>query len=1618
MGTAANLRLAALASQGSYAALLQELPILEELVRLETGTFTPLQARRSFVVDPTDASSEKLERIDHLPNDPTGLSATLFLNRADGKHYLAIRGTDDAQDRLEDARLAVTGWAGTQFLSLYRYYRRLTTPAGEQVAYSAEERALLQRLNAAVPGLPFQLGALLSDVQLSAALSSDRGVARLDGTPGSVLIPGAPVSAVGHSLGGHLAILFGRAFPFVAENIYTFNAPGIAPWGDVLLTSAGLAASDPAKVVHVVAGFGTDFASLYGTRPGQTLRVFNESGGAAHNHSIIPIADSLALYELLEALNPAFPLRNEEISALLAAASVKPEASLEAALDVLRRVIAGATDATPIAADRFDVGARDEFYKRLYALRDGYADGRDWAISSLAGVAAGTIAFRAQLVPAYRYALAHLDPLAALGAARAQTEAPPRYDPVTGAGAVSDRWLEARAEMLARLLEARTADRPYGLSGGRENLLFVDLGRGERFAALTASLAAGAESFRHSEATLNAYLDGLVYGSKTVFGADDAARPDTIEGSDGADRLFGAGGDDVLRGGSGDDQLEGGAGEDRLEGGSGNDVLLGGPGRDVLEGGMGFDAYELAQVLEADRIRDEDGAGAILAAGTPLTGGTRGADEMFRSADGSRRFELIGDLLRVDGVLEIEDFENGDLGIWLSQVPSATSEAPQVASMLLGDLRILDGNPGTPTIIDPAGDGYGNVLRSEIAFPEHFDIFFGQPGNTRIETADGPDFVEEWHDGDDWIVLGVGRDFGFGGEGNDRIEGGPDKDFLLGGRGDDALYAETGASDAEGPPPAATLPALEYSVEFVSGGEGHDLLVGTPARDYLEGGAGDDQIVGGAGDDTLLGDGRGISEHVAAEAYDNAARDFGLGTLALDDTGIYPGDPEGPTLWQWSFTAELARVAAGGAPAEYWDSSDAGRDTIYAGSGDDRVAAGGADDLVYGGTGEDWLEGGRGADELFGEDDDDRLYGEGLEGAAFASANPEQIGGNDRLFGGAGDDQLYGQAGDDLLSGDSGDDQLFGGEGDDTLLGGAGSDQLRGGPGRDLLDGGRGNDLLFGDVEDVYLLGRGRGSDRVVFEPGTSPGGAIQADAGVAAEEIETWFDGTDTNVGIRGTADRLAFAGPPGGLGNLSAELVARLVPIEQSHFAGHRYGTDGDDIDFGTSGSDIFVGSPGNDSYAGAGGDDQYFFGPAQGTDRLMEGFSFSLAPPGSPFSSFDVVTILDTPASAISVHASGNDVLLRWPGTEVRLVDQLLPSHGVERVRIPGEAEWDAAELFARAQPLAAPEATQVGAPLGFATATVDVPFEYELPAEAFIVPETGELPTLALVGAPGDAVPVWLQFDAGTGRLSGTPAESDIGVSVVLVAASLSAASGAVSPIAIWVEPGAPAAPAEPATPPPAESTPTADAEPPSLPAASQAPLTNEFAGTGPAAASVATPLEVAGLVPAFEPVGVEAQRRELVSPPAAASGAFAITETASSLPLSGPEAIFEAIEARLDVPVQPMRTASFIERYAEAIEAFEARRRAREVPAEEELSPEEIGRYNEALHAWLDRDAERLAAGRAEEGFDWAPDRFFSIYAGVRDLHAEPETLARPGLQGAIRSLDPPGLREGLRDLSL
>ncbi len=150
-----------------------------------------------------------------------------------------------------------------------------------------------------------------------------------------------------------------------------------------------------------------------------------------------------------------------------------------------------------------------------------------------------------------------------------------------------------------------------------------------------------------------------VLDSQQMRGNEEVAR---------ADLLMGDGGSDVLRGHLGDDVLIGGQGSDRLEGGQGHDSY-------VVDGG--------------DTVFDSDGRGELYWGTQRLAGGTRTEHDpagTYHSQDGRFVYRWESGNLSITDTranddasrqpVMVDNFQNGNLGITLSDSPRAELDTP------------------------------------------------------------------------------------------------------------------------------------------------------------------------------------------------------------------------------------------------------------------------------------------------------------------------------------------------------------------------------------------------------------------------------------------------------------------------------------------------------------------------------------------------------------------------------------------------------------------------------------------------------------------------------------------------------------------------------------------------------------------------------------------------------------------------------------------------------------------------------------------------------------------------------------------------------------------------------
>lgn len=1249
-------------SQASYAYFSQsdllgfggkDTMIWEKLKASGKGDFTAIEAKEFTL------RYELLHQ--YVPNGySNGFSATLFRDKANGgRLVLAFRGTEVPADAindllLTDLRIGIDGYASPQALEEYRYIKRLMTASDQKVRYTAAEMQNLKSIFMdALPTAQTSYEVSFYEQQWSkyaALLVNDSGIDAGQGASQALLASGSPIDLVGHSLGGHLAMLADRLFPQLnVQNIVTLNAPGFFVNAEGVLSQFSSGWHE-AKIFRMEAS--GDGVSKIGTKfPGVFALIGQENANGpiaaiSTNHSSVNSTDGLKLTELLGMMDSSIMADARVAKPLMDAAASIPGQSYERLLDSVRKIVLGNgyTADTPMAIGAKIADFRGIFYQNVNDLAGKITSNISGKITiSLSSASLDSIArsdFSAflslyNLSPIYLKAngISQDNLNAALGAANSDLYAKWQADNqltaeqrTAGEANFSDLYLHDRAAMLAWVVRGNTNDtRRLSSDQSFDNWTFTDV--------------AAKESFNVGG------IDTAVVTRQVYFGDNNA---NSFSGGGMNDYLYGGGGNDAINGGKGSDHIEGGIGNDTLIGGEGvdriyggieDDKLNGGKGNDILYGGAGFDTYIYNIGDGTDTIIDSDKKGRIIV--------TRDADfiptnTLYRSGtsniwtDASGKVRITHNspwkiILDDGGTIELgEDFQDGDFGIHLKESLSITS-----ANTITGDLA-----PSNPS--DPQYDHLGNVItdpnrpdpgRSDILYDSAAnDLIRGERGNDAIGSFNGGDDILEGGAGNDVILDnagdnqlfgeaygemtnlvsagetatgtnakgdlisgGSGSDYVYGSNRNDALFGGEGTDLLSAGGGDDVIDGDRRVSAAllswgmtvQNSPDAALGVAFDNIALVESTAGGADNIYGGSGNDFIYAGGGDDNVDGGIGNDIVYGEG-GNDAITGGSGNDilNGDADW-LAAGSHGDDYIDGGDGDDIML------------GLGGSDELFGGD---GMDELQGGEGDDYLDGEAGDDLLFGDTGKDQLMGGDGLDEIFGGEDNDYLDGGTGSDHLYGEA------GSDELFGGDGNDHLQGDAGDDYLDGEHGDDKLLGGSGNDILCGGDGIDELQGNEGDDTLDGGAGNDILNGgEGNDICIFQRGYGVDTI--HAYASDGGSmdtVQFGPDVTFSDLEFSKKNNDLRVSIKNTEDVLVvsnwFSGNEYRLVQLmfSDGTLLSAAQIVDSEIM--QYGSSAHDIINGLETNEIQYGYNGNDTLNGNGGNDTLYGGP--GGDYLYGG------------------------------------------------------------------------------------------------------------------------------------------------------------------------------------------------------------------------------------------------------------------------------------------------------------------------------------------------------------------------------------------------------------------------------
>jgi len=265
----------------------------------------------------------------------------------------------------------------------------------------------------------------------------------------------------------------------------------------------------------------------------------------------------------------------------------------------------------------------------------------------------------------------------------------------------------------------------------------------------------------------------------------------------------------------------------------------------------------------------------------------------------------------------------------------------------------------------------------------------------------------------------------------------------------------------------------------IVGGEGDDLLRGTPDRDVIWGAGGDDTILGSLGNDLLCG---GPGADLIHGGRGNDLADGGTG-----DRDRVIGD--------------LGDDKLIGGPGDYDEvAGSLGIDTVSGGPGDY--------DYVHGDYGYDRMDGGPGRHDLasFATDVGAGVAGGGVE--ANLSRHRARGDGHDRLF-------RF-----EDLEGSAFADTLIGNAQTNLIEGGAGEDAIRGGGGADELDGGQGSDSCAAASSRVSCGHEPElsASAYVELDPAPGGGGGLQVVGGGGGDHFVVSYDEASSTFGVTAT--------------------------------------------------------------------------------------------------------------------------------------------------------------------------------------------------------------------------------------------------------------------------------------------------------------------------------------------------------------------------------------------------------------------------------------------------------------------------------------------------------------------
>ncbi|WP_318186607.1 putative Ig domain-containing protein [Pelagicoccus enzymogenes] len=366
------------------------------------------------------------------------------------------------------------------------------------------------------------------------------------------------------------------------------------------------------------------------------------------------------------------------------------------------------------------------------------------------------------------------------------------------------------------------------------------------------------------------------------------------------------------------ESISGGAGHDTVIGSDGDDTILASTGNDNLHGGAGDDTFLYTQGDGADDFHGGEGNDTVKATGddTEIV-----IDSNFDAENSIESISADGH----SGVTVTGDYSNQTLDF------SETN---------LDGIESISGGAGHDTVIGSDGD----------------DTILASTGNDNLHGGAGDDTF--------LYTQGDGADDFHGGEGNDTVKAtGDDTEIVIDSDFDADNSIETISAEGHsgvtvtGDYSNQTLDFSETNldgIESISGGAGHDTVIGSDGDDTILASTGNDNLHGGAGDDTFLyTQGDGADDFHGGEGNDTVKATGDDTEIVIDSD--FDADNSIETI---SADGHSGVTVTGDYSNQTLDFSETNLDGI------ESISGGAGHDTVIGSRGNDTLKGGSGTDTL------------------------------------------------------------------------------------------------------------------------------------------------------------------------------------------------------------------------------------------------------------------------------------------------------------------------------------------------------------------------------------------------------------------------------------------------------------------------------------------------------------------------------------------------------------------------------------------------------------------------------------------------------------------------------